>query len=64
MQENFFIFNFFLLTQTFLLRKRGVMFSTRNKFRYFGFGVNLKLSRLETAPTNRGAESLQMADPQ
>jgi hypothetical protein len=33
------------------------MFSTRNKFRYFGFGVNLLiLSRLETAPTSRGYE--------
>jgi len=32
------------------------MFLTRNKFRYFGFGLNLILSRLETAPTSRGYE--------
>ena len=56
MQEIFFIFNFFLLTQTILFCKRGVMFLTRNKFRYFGFGLNLILSRLETAPTSRGFE--------
>jgi len=39
MQENFFIFNFFLLTQTILLRKRGVMFSTRNNFATLVLGL-------------------------